>query len=166
RGWARSRGIARGTAAKAVESGRVSRRADGKLDAAQADAQYVTNTGHRVDGRAGNGPAGQRVAGDRDMASYRRSRARREATRAAREAFALERELGAWVRRAEVARDWRAIAQRTRDAILLTPCRLSASLHGADARVIEATFMHALREALTSLADGKDVLKDVLEEAT
>src|SRR5436309_3326942 len=60
REWARSRRIAPSTAAKAVKSGRISRRADGRVSPEVADREFLANTRRRVDSPVLHGVRGRR----------------------------------------------------------------------------------------------------------
>lgn len=58
REWSRTRRVPLSTAYRAVQSGRISRDPDGKLDPERADREWAENTRPRIDGRVPVPPGG------------------------------------------------------------------------------------------------------------
>ena len=147
RAYARLRELPWSTVQKAAESMRITRDDQGRVDPAVADIELALNTRPRIDTpvpRRRGGPAG---------ASYLRSRADRERTRAKRESLELERECGRWLRREDVEREAFTLARCVRDRLLGIPDRIIAVLCGMEDRAEAHRLLTAeIRQALAELS--------------
>lgn len=149
RGYAKHRGVSHPAVLKAIDSGRIPLRKDGKIDSTVADRAWALNTNltkprnavtgnpkARLDGFAGRGGAGGDGAvgpeEERIVSGWAAARSLREAYAAKREKMAFERDAGLLVQTAQVQAAAFDAGRRIRDALRQIPNRLAPMLIGLD----------------------------------
>lgn len=172
RGYARHRGVSLRAVQKAVQSGRIRTTADGKVDTAQADAEWERNTAPRQQvtiatpspeppprrSPAAPPPEPPRVeppvSGGLD---YARARAVRENYNARLAKLEYEERLGKLVNRDEVTVAAFNRFRTFRDGMLNIPDRVAAMLAAeTDAAKVHANLTTEIRKALLEFADAQN----------
>jgi pyruvate/2-oxoglutarate dehydrogenase complex dihydrolipoamide acyltransferase (E2) component len=162
RAYAKHRGVSLAAVQKAIKAGRIRTAADGKIDAAQADADWERNTGPRQQpGKTASSPASPKSApppaaepmpGGLD---YARARAVRENYMARLAKIDFEERSGKLVSRDEVQVAAFNKFRTFRDGMLNIPDRVSAMLAAeSDASKVHGSLTTEIRKALLEFADG------------
>jgi len=180
RGYARHKGVTHVAVLKAIKVGRITLRADGKIDSAKADRQWAANTDpskprnaitgdpkHRrkpgspstpmaLGSAAGAGDGGG-VGADREalLASYQTSRSIRENYEARMAKLRFEREDGLLVPLAEVKAQAFAMGRTMREKFMAIPERLSPVIAMKDRDECYRLLSEELRAALEELGGVK-----------
>ena len=182
RAYARHRGVSHAAVRKALATGRITAGADGKIDPAAADRQWLASTDvsrmpHRlrlVPAKGGpsepslpatsspEAPAGLEDAGDRGVSgldgprlasSYAASRAAREAYLARLAKLDFEQRSGKLVDADEVRAQIFGLGRRLRDALLGLPDRLAPVLAGqADQAAVHRLLTEEIMVCLAELS--------------
>jgi hypothetical protein len=148
RGYARHRGVSHPAVLKAIDSGRIRLRKDGRIDAEQADRAWALNTNLTkprnavtgnpktpLDRSRGGGAGGPGAVGpeeERIVSGWAAARSLREAFAAKREKLAYEREAGLLVPLEQVRAQAFDAGRRVRDALRQLPNRLAPMLIGIE----------------------------------
>ncbi|MBI4910969.1 MAG: hypothetical protein HY820_45585 [Acidobacteria bacterium] len=161
RAYAKHRGVSLAAVQKAIKAGRIRTTADGKIDAAQADADWERNTGpRRHPGKAASSPAlpksappaAEPMPGGLD---YARARAVRENYMARLAKIDFEERSGKLVSRDEVQVAAFNKFRTFRDGMLNIPDRVSAMLAAeSDASRVHGSLTTEIRKALLEFADA------------
>lgn len=162
RAYAKHRGVSLAAVQKAIKAGRIRTAADGKIDAAQADADWERNTGPRQQtGKAASSvpppkpapaPAAEPMPGGLD---YARARAVRENYMARLAKIDFEERSGKLVSRDEVQVAAFNKFRTFRDGMLNIPDRVSALLAAeSDASKVHGSLTSEIRKALLEFADA------------
>ena len=153
--YAQHRGVSRMAVSKAVKAGRIKKDATGKIDAAQADADWEANTKPQMHSPPTTPPAGRiETAENRAADSYGASRAIREAYQARLAKLEYERESGELIRADQVRNEAFMAARAVRNTLQNIPARLSAILAGeTDSKKIFRILEDAIDDACRSLAE-------------
>ncbi|MCK9994188.1 MAG: hypothetical protein Dbin4_02708 [Alphaproteobacteria bacterium] len=153
--YAQHRGVSRMAVSKAVKAGRVKKDVNGKIDVAQADADWEANTKPQMHSPPTTPPGGRiETAESRAADSYGASRAIREAYQARLAKLEYERESGELIRADTVRNDAFTAARATRNMLGNIPARLSAILAGeTDEKKIYRLLEDAIDDACRSLAE-------------
>lgn len=153
--YAQHRGVSRMAVSKAVKAGRIKKDATGKIDAAQADADWEANTKPQMHSPPTTPPAGRiDTAESRAAGSYGASRAIREAYQARLAKLEYERESGELIRADQVRNEAFMAARAVRNTLQNIPARLSAILAGeTDSKKIFRILEDAIDDACRSLAE-------------
>ncbi|MCC6366347.1 MAG: hypothetical protein IT165_22750 [Bryobacterales bacterium] len=162
RAYAKHRGVSLAAVQKAIKAGRIRTAADGKIDVAQADADWERNTGPRQQaGKAASSvpppkpapaPAAEPMAGGLD---YARARAVRENYMARLAKIDFEERSGKLVSRDEVQVAAFNKFRTFRDGMLNIPDRVSALLAAeSDASKVHGSLTTEIRKALLEFADA------------
>jgi hypothetical protein len=179
RAYARHRGCALRAVQKAIETGRITLSADGKVDSAAADASWELATDHSKrrdplgaeprssgddaaraeaegDGPEADEPGGvERAKSNRDAKAYARARAARETYVAQIKKLELDELAGTLVRAAEVEKAIFEATRAARDAMLNIPNRIAAELASeTDPHRIHTRLTAEINLALEELANG------------
>ena len=175
RAYAQHRGVSHTAVAKAIKAGRISKEADGTIDPAKADAQWVRNTlpsqnlntsAKKPASKVATPPVSTPVAtvssrelpppletGRISAPDYQTSRAIREAYAARLAKLEYEERTAKLISSDEVEMRTFNLARRLRDRMQTLPRRLAAALAAEqDPRVIEQRLDDEIRQALEELS--------------
>jgi hypothetical protein len=151
REYARHRGVSHPSVLRAIESGRIRKRPDGKIDCAEADRLWEQRTdpskprnsvtGNPKHRRPKGGPSlpmgfreeparEGKASGDHIQSGYSQAAALQKVFQAKREKLAFEREVGKVVEVDLVHSSTFRIARTARDRLLTLPARLAPQLAG------------------------------------
>ncbi len=169
RGYAKHRGVSHPAVLKAIDTGRIPVRKDGRIDSELADRAWTLNTNltkprnsitgnpkGRLDGARGL-PAGLGSGGtvgpeeERIVSGWAAARSLREAFAAKREKIAYEREAGLYVPVAEVHARLFEAGRKVRDALRQLPSRVAPMMIGLEQvddahRILQTEVDRALSE--------------------
>jgi len=165
RAYAKRRGCAMSAVQKAIRTGRITTTADGKIDPAQADAEWEQNTVPRAVAAARHrtSPSPPRrlsasVAPDPALAgggNYLVARGVREGFLARLAKIQYEEKLGKLINRDEVQVERFNTNRIIRDGVLNIADRVSAQLAAeTDEKKVHEILTTELRNALNGIADG------------
>jgi hypothetical protein len=160
RGYAKHRGVSLKAVQKAIQSGRIRTTADGKIDPAQADAEWERNTGPKA--QKASVPSSvtrpavpsppEPMAGGLD---YARARAVRENYLARLAKIEFEERSGRLISRDEVQVAAFNRFRTFRDGMLNIPDRVAAVLAAeTDAAKVHGLLITEIRKALHEFADA------------
>lgn len=149
REYARHRGCAQSTVQTAVSSGRI-RKVGGKIDSAQADADWEANT----DPLVGNRSHSKTNRTDENGRAYIEEKAQRERLRRLRAQLEYDREVGLLAPIAEIEEMVAGVISTSRAKILALPSKVKQHLpHLTNADVL--TIDRLIRESLEELANAE-----------
>lgn len=153
--YAKHRGVSSMAVSKAIKAGRIKKDANGKIDVAQADADWEANTKPQMHSPPTTPPKrGKASSVETEIASYGESRARREAANAELAELERDRLRGILIDADTVRNDAFTAARATRNMLGNIPARLSAILAGeTDEKKIYRLLEDAIDDACRSLAE-------------
>lgn len=156
--YAKHRGVSSMAVSKAIKAGRIKKNANGKIDVAQADADWEANTKPQMHSPPTTPPKrgkrGKASSVEIEIASYGESRARREAANAELAELERDRLRGVLIDADTVRNEAFTAARAVRNTLQAIPARLSAILAGeTDSKKIFRILEDAIDDACRSLAE-------------
>jgi hypothetical protein len=148
RGYAKHRGVDEKAVRKALASGRITKGADGTIDAAAADASWSANTD----------PARQAVAVKDTSGEFARARTLNEALKAKERRLRIDEREGRLVNQDAAKKLFFEVARQARDAWLGWPARIAADLAstlGVDPHKVQVELDRLIRAHLNEQADAR-----------